>query len=102
MSSLEVLQCSLMQHKVILASIGVDESSDTNLITFYVDKNNPFLPHYTSIQIQVNHNESTIWRMVVDKGSSTCIISITCWKDILSPTLILSQTMLKYFDWYTF
>lgn len=88
MSSLEVLQSFLMQCKVLLVAIGSHDSSKFNLIIFDVDKNKPHLPHYTSIQIQVNHNELAIWRTVVDRVASMCIMSITCWKGLGYSTLI--------------
>lgn len=87
---------------MLLVAIGAYDSSNSNLITFYIDENKPRLPHYPSIEIQVNHNESTIWMIVVDEGASTCIISITCWKHLGSPILIPSPTMLQDFDGHTF
>ena len=102
MSSLEVLQSCLVQQKVILEAIGAHDSSNSNLITFDVDKNKPFLPHYVFIQIQVNHDDSTIWTTIVDEGASTCMMSITCWKGLGSPTLTPSPTMLKDFYECTF
>ena len=102
MSALEVLQSCLAQHKVLLAAIGAHDSLYSNLVTFDVENNKPHLTHYTSIQIQVNHNESTIWRTVVDEGASMCLMSITCWKGLSSPTLIPSPRMLKVFYGHKF
>ena len=60
MLALKVLQSFLVQHKVILEAIGAHDSLNSNIITFDVEKNKPHLPHYVSIQIQVNHGESAI------------------------------------------
>ena len=39
---------------------------------------------------------------MVDVESSTCVMSLACWKAIYSPTLIPSLTILKVFDGHTF
>jgi hypothetical protein len=42
--------------------------------------------------------EKTIFRTVIDEGASTCVMSISCWKVVGSPSLNQSPTTLKYFD----
>jgi hypothetical protein len=36
--------------------------------------------------------------IVLDEGSSTCVMSLTCWRDLCSPKITLSPTTLKEFD----
>jgi hypothetical protein len=43
-----------------------------------------------------------IFRTVVDKGASTCIMSLACWKDIGKPKLSLSPMFLTAFDGHSF
>lgn len=102
MSALEVLQSFPTQRKAFLAVIGAQDSVEYNMISFDIDNHKPCLPHYVSIQIQVNHTGSAIWRTVVDEGASTCVMSIDCLRGLGSPTFIPSLTMLKAFDGHTF
>jgi hypothetical protein len=39
-----------------------------------------------------------IFQTVIDEGASTCVMSITFWKDIGSPTLTESHNTLKDFN----
>jgi hypothetical protein len=39
---------------------------------------------------------------VLDEGTTTCIMSLTCWKALGSPQLTTSETILKYFDGHFF
>ena len=43
-----------------------------------------------------------IFRTVLDKGAATCIMSLSCWQALGSPTLVSSPTMLKAFDEHVF
>ena len=36
-------------------------------------------------------------RAVVDEGASTCVMSLTYWKALISPELVLSNTLLTAF-----
>ena len=38
----------------------------------------------------------------MDEGASTCVISLSCWKGLSSPEIVLSQSMLKAFDGHVF
>lgn len=40
----------------------------------------------------------SVFDTVVDEGDSTCIMSISCWKYLGSPTIHQSPTTLKTFD----
>jgi hypothetical protein len=98
MSTLEVLQSCPMQQKALLKAIGGIDPTDTNLIIFDLEDHIPRLPHQLAFQIQVIVENKNICRTVVDEGASTCIMSVTCWKSIGSPTLIESHNTLKYFN----
>ena len=39
---------------------------------------------------------------MVDEGSSTCIMSLSCWKGLGSLDIVPSQSMLKAFDGHVF
>ena len=87
---------------MLLAAIGPYDFPNSSFITFNIDNRNPHIPHYVSIQIKVNYEGLVIHRTVVDEGASICVMPLACCKSIISPTLILSPTMLKYFDGHTF
>ena len=40
--------------------------------------------------------------MVLDEGSSTSVLSLSCWKALSSPELVTSPTTLKAFDRWSF
>ncbi|MCY6488468.1 retropepsin-like aspartic protease, partial [Actinobacillus pleuropneumoniae] len=44
----------------------------------------------------------TVHRTIIDEGASTCIMSMSCWKTLGSPTLSRSATTLKAFDGRTY
>jgi len=43
-------------------------------------------------------NDKTIHKIFIDEGASTCIMYVSCWKEIGSPTLNQSPNMLEAFD----
>jgi hypothetical protein len=98
MSTLEVLQSFPIQWKAMLKSIGGIEPMDTNLIIFDLEYHVPRLPPQLVFQIQVSFENKNIYRTVIDEGASTCIMYITCWKSIGSPTLIESHNTLNAFN----
>ena len=66
----------------------------------------PCLPYHVVFQIIVAYTTKTftqnIFRMVVDEGASTCMMSLACWKAIGQPVFSLSPTLLTYFDGHSF
>jgi hypothetical protein len=98
MSTLEVLQSCPTQRKVLLKAIGGIDPTDMNLIIFYLEDHIPSLPPQLTFHIQVIVSDKNICRMVIDKGASTCVMSLTCWKYIGSPSLNESQNTLKSFN----
>ena len=43
-----------------------------------------------------------VHRIVLDEGTTTCIMSLTCWQALGSPMLTTSQAVLKAFDGHVF
>jgi hypothetical protein len=97
MSTLKVLQSFIAQQKVLLKSIGGIDPTYTNLIIFDLEDHIPRLPPQLTFQIQVVENKN-ISRTFIDEGASTCIMFVTCWKAIGSPTLTKSHNTLKAFN----
>jgi hypothetical protein len=58
----------------------------------------PLLPYHVALQIHVDYMKYTIKCIVIDEGVATCVMSLTCWKAIGSPTQTQSMTMLTSFD----
>ena len=51
-----------------------------------------------AFSIDVVHGGKTIGRTIIDEGASTCIMSISCWKNMGSPELVISNTLLTSFN----
>jgi hypothetical protein len=98
MSSLKVLQSFPAQRKALLKAISGIDPTDTNLIIFDLEDHVPRLPPQLAFQIQVVVENKNICRTVIDEGASTCVMSVTCWKSIGSPTLTESHNTLKDFN----
>ena len=43
-----------------------------------------------------------VLRTIFDEGTSTCMMYISCWRDLSAPSLMTSSTILKAFDGHTF
>jgi hypothetical protein len=98
MSTLEVLQSCPTQRKALLKDIGGIDPMDMNLIIFDLEDQIPRLPPQLAFQIQVIVFEKNICRTVIDEGASTCVMYVTCWKAIGSPSLNESHKTLKDFN----
>lgn len=75
---------------------------DSNLVAFDHKGYDPQLPARLAFLIQVKSLNKTVHRTIIDEGASTCIMSMSCWKTLGSPTLSRSATMLKAFDGRTY
>jgi hypothetical protein len=66
----------------------------------------PHLPYHVELQIVVSHPKKSftrnIFRMVVDEGALTCVMSLACWKAIGQPILSPSPTLLTAFYGHSF
>jgi hypothetical protein len=98
MSTLEVLQNCPSQRRTLLESIGVVDPESSNTITFNLEDYKTRLSHQLAFQIQVVVWNQSIHRTILDEGASTCVMSLSCWKPLGSPSLNQSPTTLKSFD----
>lgn len=97
LSTLEVIQICPSQWKALLATIGGIDPYESNLICFDLENHVLRLPHQIAFLIEVIINEKTIHRIIIDEGASTCIMYVSCWKVIGSPTLNQSPNTLGAF-----
>jgi hypothetical protein len=106
MSSLEVLQSCPAQRKALLTALGSTETCNPGTIMLDTTDLKPRLLYHVAFQIVVAHPMKTftrnIFRTVVDKGASTCVMSLACWKAIGQPELSPSPTLLTAFDGRSF
>jgi len=98
MLALEVLQSCPAQRKALLSIIDDVDPTSKNVLGFDLELHVQRLPPQLAFQIQVVVATKTIFRTIIDEGASTCIMSISCWKDIGSPPLTESPNTLKDFD----
>jgi hypothetical protein len=97
MSALEVLQHFPSQRRTLLAVIGTFDLESSNYLTFNLDDHQPRLSHQLAFQIDVIVHNQQIHQTILDEGASTCVMSLSCWKGLKSPTLNKSATMLRAF-----
>ena len=98
MSTLEVPQNCPSQEQALLSAIGGIGPMDSNLVAFDHKGYDPQLPAQLAFLIQVKALNKTVHRTIIDEGASTCLMSMSCWKDLGSPPLSKSSTTLKAFD----
>jgi len=98
MSTLEVSQNCLSQKQDLLSVIGGIDPTNSNLVSFNHKGYDPQLPAQLAFLIQVKALNKIVHRTIIDEGASTCIISMSCLKNLGSPPLSGSSTMLKSFD----
>jgi hypothetical protein len=102
MLALEVLQTCPSQRNALLSVLGALDPCGSKVIKFDVTDVKPRLPYHVAFQIHVDYSKYTIKRIVIDEGVATCVMSLTCWKAIGSPTLSQYPTMLTAFDGHSF
>ena len=85
-----------------MTTLGALDPDNTNLIHFNVENYKPILLHKISFQIIMKVVGKKVFRMVLDEGASTSVLSLTCWKDLGSPELVTSPTTLKAFEGRSF
>ena len=98
MSTLEVLQSFPTQRKNFLTTLGALDLDNTNLIHFNVENYKSRLPHKLDFHIIMKVVGKNIFRMVLDEGASTSVLSLSYWKALGSPELVTSPMTLKSFD----
>jgi hypothetical protein len=106
MSGLEVLQSYPFQRKALLVSLGSAETCNPGMIVLDMTNLKPRLLYHVAFQIVVSYTRKyftrNIFRMVVDEGTSICMMSLACWKAIGQPVLSPSPTLLTTFDGHSF
>lgn len=102
MSDLEVLQTFTTQRKALLIGIGAFENYSSGLITFNTENHKFRLPYHAEFQIKVSLKGTNIFRMVINEGASTSVMSLSCWKYLGSLEFLPSNALLKAFDGHTF
>jgi hypothetical protein len=102
MSALEVLQSCNSQRKALLTALGSTETCNSGIIMLDTTGLKPHMPYHVAFQIVVAHPMKNFTRnicnTVVDEGTSTCVISLACWKAIGQPVLSPSPTLLTAFN----
>jgi hypothetical protein len=106
MSTLEVLQSFPLHRKALLYTLGSTETC--NLGTIFLDptKLKNRLPYHVVFYILVAYTTKSfthnIFYTMVNKGTSTCMMSLEFWKAIGQPGLSSSPTFLTAFDGRSF
>jgi hypothetical protein len=86
----------------LLFSLGFVDSFGSKVIIFdIIDVKNHF-PYHVAFQIHVDYLKYTIKHTIINEGIATCMMSLTHWKSIGSPTLSQSTSMLTTFDGHSF
>ena len=85
MSTIEVLQSCPTQRKNLLTALGAMDLGDTNMIHFNPDNLKPRLPHQLDFQVITRVVGKKVFRIVLDEGASTSVLSLSYWKTIGSP-----------------
>jgi hypothetical protein len=90
------------QRNSLLSAVGSLDTCGSKVMKFDITYVKPHLTYHVAFQIYVDYSKYTIKRIVIDEGAPTCMMSLTCWKFIGSPTLSQSLTMLTMFDGHSF
>jgi hypothetical protein len=102
MSALEVLQTCPTKRNTLIYVLGALDPTGSKFIKFDATYFKPHLPYHVAFHIHVESMNITIKRVVIDEGASTSVMYLFCWKDIGSPSLSQSMTMLTTFDGCSF
>ena len=97
MSTLEVLQTCPTQRKNFVTALGAMDPENSNIITFKLDDFKRRLSHQLAFHIATKIDGNTIRRTVLDEGSSTLVMSLSCWRAIGSPEINHLPSTLKDF-----
>lgn len=98
MSVLEVLQSCLAQRSDLLSTISAVDPKNSLALTFDTLNVKKRLPHHMAFQIKSTYRKTNIIRIVIDEGASTCVMYMSCWKAIGSPSTVPSPTLFTTFD----
>ena len=79
MYALELLHSYPSQRDALLAALGSMDSSIL-MAKFNLSYVKMYLPYHVALLVYVVHGGKTIGRTTIDEVSSTCVISLSCWK----------------------
>ena len=97
MSTLEVLQTCPTQQNKFLSVLGALDPENNNIIAFKLDDFKSRLSHQLAFQLSTKAIGKIICCIVLDEGTSNSFMSLSCWRDIVSPEINRSPTTLKAF-----
>ena len=72
--------------------------SSSPLVNFNLSYVKTRLSYHVDFSVDFIHGGKNIGRKIVDEGACTCVMSISCWKDLGSPELVPSNNLLTAFD----
>ena len=81
-----------------MSTLGVSDDTSSTMIKFETMGVQPRLPYYVSLLIHVECLNNTVMHTIIDEGTFSSVMSLSCWKGLGSPTLSQSATMLTNFD----
>ena len=93
-----MLQTCPLQRNALLSSLGFGDDSSPSMIKFETHRIHPCFPYYVSLLIHVECLNNTIMCTVIDEGVVTSMMSLACWKGLVSPTLSKFVNMFTVFD----
>ena len=79
-------------------ALGYLDPDNTNLIHFNIENYKSRLPHKLDFQIITKVFGKNVFRTVLNEGALTSILSLSCWKVLVSLELVTSPTTLKSFN----
>ena len=86
----------------MLSSLGASDDNSSTMIKFETMGVQAYFPYYVSLLIHVECFKNTVKCTVIDEGVATSMMSLSCWKGLVSPTLSYSTNMLTAFDGRSF
>jgi hypothetical protein len=86
----------------LLSALRSLDPCGSKVIKFDLSYVNPLLHYHMAFKIHVDYSKYTIKCIVIDESNAMCVMSLTCWKAIGSPTLSQYLTMLTAFDGHYF
>jgi hypothetical protein len=92
--------------EALLTALVSIETCNPSTIMLDTTELKPPLPYHLAFQIVVAYPTKNfiqnIFRMVVNEGASTCVMSLAWWKAIGQPIFSPSPTLLTAFDGHLF
>jgi hypothetical protein len=80
MLALEVLQTCPSQRNSFLSMLGAIDRCGSKVNKFEIMDVKPHLPYHVAFQIHSDYSKYIIKCIVLDEGTTTCVMSLTCWK----------------------